>query len=67
MWKNGKNHGFGTYFWASGSRFQGQFKNDSIMGKGQLVLPETDGKSVRSYEGIWVDNGSLGFSTHASL
>ena len=24
-WKNGKNHGYGTYFWANGARYQGEF------------------------------------------
>jgi len=33
------------------------------MGKGTLVLPETDGKSVKHYDGIWVDNGTMGLIT----
>jgi len=30
-------------------------------------LPETDGKSVKNYDGIWLDNGSLGFVTEKKL
>jgi hypothetical protein len=37
------------------------------MGKGTLVLPEMDGKSVKHYEGIWQDNGQLGFVMEKNL
>jgi len=55
-----KLYNIGTYFWANGARYSGEFRNDTIMGKGTLVLPETDGKSVKHYDGIWLDNGSMG-------
>ncbi len=61
------NYILGTYFWTNGARYQGEFRNDIIQGKGTLVLPETDGKSVKNYDGIWLDNGSLGFVTEKKL
>ena len=62
-WKNGKQNGYGTYFWDKGARFSGLFQNDGIMGKGTLVIPEKDGKSVRHFDGLWTDNGKLGLTT----
>ena len=49
MWKNGKNYGYGTYFWANRARYSGLSLNDAMYVKRTLVLPETDGKNVRYY------------------
>jgi hypothetical protein len=29
-WKNGQKHGYGTFFWKSGQRFEGIFKDDKM-------------------------------------
>ena len=37
-WVKGLSHGQGVYFFASGSKYIGEFKNDSINGKGVFIL-----------------------------
>ena len=44
----------------TGARFSGNFVDDFISGKGTLVWPQKDGKTVRRYEGLWRDKGIKG-------
>jgi hypothetical protein len=43
--------GYGKYIWASGSIYEGEYKDDEINGKGKLIWARGD-----TYEGEWKDN-----------
>ena len=47
----GKKHGNGRFFWADGSTYDGQWKDDNIQGDGAFIFP--DG---RKYSGSWKDS-----------
>jgi C-terminal processing protease CtpA/Prc len=52
----GQRHGQGTYYWASGAKYEGQWENGSRTGQGKMTY---DGGQI--YEGTWKDdkrNGS---------
>jgi hypothetical protein len=49
--KDGKSHGQGTFTWASGHKYVGEYKDDKRHGQGTFTA--TDG---RVYKGIWENN-----------
>lgn len=55
MFKEGKRHGEGTYVFADGTIYKGEWVNGRIKGKGVCIW--NDG---RRYEGEWLDNKKHG-------
>ena len=49
--KNGKRHGFGTYYWDSGNRYEGNWKDGNYDGKG--IFYYSNGER---FEGFWKDD-----------
>ena len=39
VYKNGKKHGFGTYQWTDGSKYQGQWEDNCLNGYVNYYLP----------------------------
>ncbi|KAL6050364.1 Receptor-interacting serine/threonine-protein kinase 3 [Balamuthia mandrillaris] len=54
-WKNGKQHGFGTYVWTSGSKYEGEWKEGKFHGQGTYTWP-----SGASYTGDWANGRKNG-------
>ena len=52
--KDGKRHGKGTYYWDSGSVYEGEWENDLKSGYGKMTV------SWGSYEGQWKDDSRCG-------
>jgi len=48
--KNGKKHGLGTYTWANGDKYAGEWKNDRRQGQGTYTWDDGTTKT-----GIWVN------------
>ena len=57
-WKDGKQHGQGTYTFASGSKYQGEFKDGDFNGQGIKTL--ADGSIA--HNGEWKDGQPVGKS-----
>ena len=49
-WKVGEKQGKGTYIWAKGQKYVGEFKDDKSHGEGALI-----GLDVREMKGVWKD------------
>ncbi|KAK1941718.1 hypothetical protein P3T76_006782 [Phytophthora citrophthora] len=50
-WKNGFMHGNGTFYWASGESWQGNFIRDEMQGKGIYTSSESDLDELNSGRG----------------
>ncbi|KAE8966670.1 hypothetical protein PF010_g28329 [Phytophthora fragariae] len=50
-WKDGFMHGCGTYFWASGESWKGNFLRDEMQGKGVYTSSERDPDELNSGRG----------------
>ncbi len=55
----GNAHGYGTYIWADGDRYDGMFRDGMLHGHG--ILTWTDGSR---YEGDFLDDARTGRGTH---
>ncbi|WP_298511039.1 hypothetical protein [uncultured Kordia sp.] len=53
---DGRKNGIGAYFWASGSKFFGMYKNDSITGLGIYIWSDNS-----IYNGYWKNHKREGF------
>jgi len=53
---NDKAEGSGTYYWADGRKYVGQFKNNSNEGQGVLHFVDDDVLGRKKYEGQWITN-----------
>ncbi len=54
-WVDGNITGQGTFVWANGDRYEGQFKDNKKHGKGKMDFAEGD-----KYTGDWVDGKRTG-------
>ncbi|KAG7393407.1 hypothetical protein PHYPSEUDO_009611 [Phytophthora pseudosyringae] len=50
-WKDGFKHGYGTYYWASGESWKGNFIRDEMQGKGIYTSSERDPDELNSGRG----------------
>ena len=44
----GDRHGFGTYYWSDGTKYEGYWKNGEMEGKGKCSWPNNT-----KYDGEW--------------
>lgn len=58
---NLKRHGFGTYVWADGAKYTGQWINNKAEGHGRYESSEGE-----VYEGAWKDDRANGIGTFTS-
>jgi len=49
--KDGKRHGQGTYTWADGRKYVGEYKDEKMHGQGTFTNPSGD-----KYVGEWEDD-----------
>ena len=54
----GKRHGSGVYFYLDGGRYDGEWVDDRIQGRGKSIYANSN-----VYEGDWVDGRINGFGT----
>lgn len=59
VWENGKKNGTGTFTFASGSEYVGEWKDHDIHGKGILKSKKTGD----AYEGQFMKNKKEGYGT----
>ncbi len=57
-WKNGKKHGYGTFIWKNGVKFEGQYSDDERIGYGSMNFPTNDPFNRVRYVGNW-NNGQI--------
>lgn len=55
---HGKRHGFGIYYYLDGGRYEGEWNDDRISGKGKSIY-----SNGNVYEGEWTDGRINGFGT----
>ena len=61
--EGGKRNGYGTYTWASGKTYVGEWKNGTMHGQGISTSPFAVG--VSKYVGEWVNGNKDGYGTYA--
>jgi len=54
--ENGEPNGKGTYYWADGCKYEGDFVHGKLTGKGIKYNP----KGIKDFEGDWVDGDLTG-------
>ena len=57
--RDGKMHGWGTYTWANGNRYEGDWRDDKRTGRGTFTWADGD-----RYEGDWRDGKKHGRGTY---
>ena len=54
----GLPHGKGTYIWANGNKYIGEWSNGNMEGKGEMIFHLAKGDSI--VDGYWKDNKYVG-------
>ncbi|MGC6366536.1 MAG: MORN repeat-containing protein [Candidatus Marinamargulisbacteria bacterium] len=58
-WKDGQQHGYGTYYYTDGNKYEGEWKDGERHGNGTYYF--NDGSR---YEGEWKDGQQHGYGTY---
>jgi hypothetical protein len=57
-------HGHGTYYYADGDKYEGEWKEDKRHGKGVVTYAGQNGTISEKYDGDWVDGKMHGFGKY---
>ena len=57
-------HGRGTYTYADGDQYEGDWKDDRRHGKGTVTYAAVEGGAAEKYEGDWSDGKMHGYGKY---